>query len=196
MKFQLIICLIAFTQFIFAQDKSVELIELTENGNIVLIAKNNSENDYKVEVKINLINAKTNVPSPVIATIPAGQEKKIAYISPENATQNWTYSIGYSYEKYFDQVNLITNDNTIMVYTMDGCGRCAYTIDFLKSNKIDYTEFNTTNNDANNIAMWQRLKNAGFDENSIRMPVIVAKGETLYNINNLPTVLEEKFLNK
>ena len=191
MKLYLIICFLAFTQIITAQDKSVEINELTENGKIVLIAKNNSNNDYKVEVKISLVNAKTNVPSPIIATVPAGQEKKIAYISPEDATQNWTYSIGYSYEKYIDQVDLIKNDSTIMVYTMDGCSRCAYAISFLNKNNIDFLEYNTTNNDANNMAMWQSLKNAGFDNNSIKMPVIIANGETFYNIENLPATLEE-----
>jgi pathogenesis-related protein 1 len=80
----------------------------------------------------------------------------------------------------------------IEVYTMEGCGRCAYTIEYLNEKNIQYTEFSTSN-DENNSKMWNILYATNkYKGGSITMPVVVINGEVNYNIKDLKGFLTEK----
>ena len=195
MKNYLLTCLlITFTLLLSAQNKAVELIESSVDGKVMVSAKNNTDTDYKIIVQLKLVNAQSSLASPIEKIIQAGSEELVFEISPEDPSLNWTYSIGFSYEKYYDQINAIIDFESINVFTMNGCGRCQYTVNFLNENKIAFTEYNTSENDANNMAMWETLKAANYDGYSITMPVIVMDGKTYYNINNLSAELENMFL--
>lgn len=76
----------------------------------------------------------------------------------------------------------------IKVYTMNGCGRCAYTVKYLTENNIAFTELNTTTNQANNMAMWDLL--AGKASGSISMPVVDNNGEVAFSIPDLNKYLK------
>jgi uncharacterized protein YkwD/glutaredoxin len=71
----------------------------------------------------------------------------------------------------------------LKVYTMNGCGRCAFSIKYLKEKGIPFKEYNTSNNDANDNAMWALLK--GKTNESVKMPVIDNNGEVAFNISDL-----------
>jgi glutaredoxin len=73
----------------------------------------------------------------------------------------------------------------IKVYTMDGCGRCRWTVNYLKENNIPFTELNTTKDKKNNIEMWDLLAKNGGANGSVTMPVIDNNGVVAYSIPNL-----------
>ena len=75
--------------------------------------------------------------------------------------------------------------NPVEIYTMPGCGRCAYTMEYVKKNNIKYIEYSTSNDDYN-TKMWELLgKTKGFNGGSITMPVVVKGGTTYFNIEKL-----------
>ncbi len=74
---------------------------------------------------------------------------------------------------------------SVEIYTMDGCGRCEYAIDYVKKNKVKYVEYSTENDEYNN-KMWEVLsKSKDFKGGNITMPVIVKGGIPYFNIKNL-----------
>jgi len=78
----------------------------------------------------------------------------------------------------------------LTIFTKPGCGRCAYTIEYLKTNSIAYTEYSTSDK-SNNAKMWSTLRDSGkFKGGSISMPVVVMNGETYYSIPNLKEFTE------
>ena len=78
----------------------------------------------------------------------------------------------------------------LTIFTKPGCGRCAYTIEYLKKNNIAYTEYSTSDK-SNNAKMWSTLRDSGkFKGGSISMPVVVINGETYFSIPNLKEFTE------
>jgi pathogenesis-related protein 1 len=79
----------------------------------------------------------------------------------------------------------------ITIYTMEGCGRCAFTVDYFKKNGIKFTEYSTSN-DENNQKMWNLLWAAGLGNGeSVSMPVIIVDGKLSYSIPNLETFVKQ-----
>jgi len=77
------------------------------------------------------------------------------------------------------------SQNIVEIYTMAGCGRCAYAISYAKENNLNYKEYSTENKKYNS-KMWSLVQNSGkFKGGSITMPVIVNQGSVSFNINDL-----------
>lgn len=72
----------------------------------------------------------------------------------------------------------------VTIYTMPGCGRCSYTISYLKKNNIPYTEYSTSDKD-NNMKMWRAISDSGKPARSISMPVVVINGQTYFSMPDL-----------
>jgi glutaredoxin len=73
----------------------------------------------------------------------------------------------------------------VTIYTMPGCGRCGYTLNYLKTNNIPYTEYSTADKEGN-MKMWRALSDSGkFAGGGISMPVVVINGQTYFNIPDL-----------
>jgi glutaredoxin len=82
-----------------------------------------------------------------------------------------------------DQTSLTTA--AIVVYSQAGCGRCSFVKKELDSKGVKYVEIdvNSPSPEINN--MWQKLRDGGFDGNSITMPVVRVDGQYHYNIKDL-----------
>lgn len=82
-----------------------------------------------------------------------------------------------------EQTNLTSAP--IVVYSQAGCGRCSFVKKDLDSKGVKYVEIdvNSPSPEVNN--MWQKLRDGGFDGNSITMPVVRVDGQYHYNIKDL-----------
>ncbi len=90
-----------------------------------------------------------------------------------------------------NSTNTTTSANSIEIYTMPGCGRCAMTLEYLNKNKIKYVEY-STENDTYNSKMWELVQNSpDFKGGSITMPVIVKQGLVYFNIKDLEGFLPQ-----
>jgi glutaredoxin len=86
---------------------------------------------------------------------------------------------------FFLSGTFLFGQETIEIYTMNGCGRCAYAIKYAKENNLNFKEYSTEQS-ANNSKMWSLVQNSGkFGGGSITMPVIAYKGKVAFNIKNL-----------
>lgn len=73
----------------------------------------------------------------------------------------------------------------VVIYTMPGCGRCAYTIKYLKTNNIPYTEFSTSDKESN-MKMWSAISNSGKPAGrGVSMPVVTINGQTYFSMPDL-----------
>lgn len=180
----------------FAQEH-VKILKTQIDGGTKIYAKNLSENEVNLSITFELVNANMDKQQPVEASIPANDSILVTTIQQTNKNEKWSYKIQYSYtiktpklattdilEHPSIQAATIIDTNTLVVFTKNGCGRCNLTINHLNSNNIKYTEYNTSN-DANNLALWKTLEAAGFEGNTIKMPVIISNNETFYNIKDL-----------
>ncbi len=81
--------------------------------------------------------------------------------------------------------SILLSQGPIEIYTMPGCGRCAYSIAYMDKNNIQYVEYSTDNEDYN-TKMWELLQNSpDFKGGSITMPVIVKQGSVNFNIKDM-----------
>lgn len=81
--------------------------------------------------------------------------------------------------------SLIFSQSQIEIYTMPGCGRCAYTIEYVKKNNVNFIEYDT-DKAANNSKMWKVVQNSkDYKGGSITMPVVVKQGTAYFNIEDL-----------
>jgi pathogenesis-related protein 1 len=78
----------------------------------------------------------------------------------------------------------------IEVYTMEGCGSCAYTVSYLKQAGIGFTEY-STEIEENNHKMWAALEAGGIETDEIGMPVIVVDGKVHVNMDDLEDFLQK-----
>ena len=73
----------------------------------------------------------------------------------------------------------------IVVYSQAGCGRCSFVKKDLDSKGVKYVEIDVNSPSAEVNNMWQKLRDGGFDGNSITMPVMRVDGQYHYNIKDL-----------
>ena len=120
--------------------------------------------------------------------------------------KKWSYSFEYSYRPLAPaiaehppataQEELPPNDGKITVFTKNGCGICAATVDYLKNNKISFEELNTTRSKKNEALLQQKLFASGFKGGQFVTPVVMVGNEVFYNIDNLQGFLEQLAKNK
>lgn len=74
----------------------------------------------------------------------------------------------------------------IVVYSQAGCGRCSFVKKDLTSRGVKFVEIdvNSPSPEVNN--MWQKLRDGGFNGDSVTMPVVRVDGQYHYNIKDLP----------
>ncbi len=73
----------------------------------------------------------------------------------------------------------------ITVFTIPNCSRCAYVINYLKKNNIQYTEIGS-NDSGNSNKLWTALQSTGtYKGGAVYGPTVVINGKTYYSIDNL-----------
>lgn len=73
----------------------------------------------------------------------------------------------------------------VTVFTIPGCGKCAYVINYLKNHNISYIE-NTSSDPDHGKKLWEVLKSAGkYNGGTVYGPTVVINGKVYFNIENL-----------
>ena len=186
----LFLCVISFAN---AQNPSLEILETNENGKILLSIENSSKSCHEVTLQFDqLDNASIDKSNPITFPVLPYQDKFILTISPETGVNyNYSYSSREISRAEADQMVVAATPVAVSPYaegihmfTMNGCGRCNYTKNYLNEKKIPFTEYNTSNNGKFNMMMWKELKKVNH-VGSVSMPVVLMDGELYYNIADL-----------
>ncbi len=80
---------------------------------------------------------------------------------------------------------------SVEIFTMPGCERCSYSLDYMKGHNINYVEHSISNVN-NNFKLSELLKSSDkYKGGSITMPVINYQGNINFNINDLDKFLAD-----
>lgn len=77
------------------------------------------------------------------------------------------------------------NDAAVVIYTQEGCGRCAFVRKELTAKGVAYREIDVNSGAPEVNEMWKKLRDGGFNGDSVTMPVVSLNGELYYNIKDL-----------
>ncbi len=73
----------------------------------------------------------------------------------------------------------------ITVITIQGCSKCAYLVNYLKNNKIQFTEI-TSEDPEHGKKLWQALQSTGtYKGGTVYGPTVIINGKTYYSIKDL-----------
>ncbi len=196
----LIPLILLFVTIGFSQE--IEIIEERSESEIKLFAVNNTENELEMTLKLDVVGFKVSKASPIKVVIPAkGKEFLTTLTAPVGVACEYQTSASFKVlrksnpTKEADNTNktngkqrmtgIQMNTTKVNIFTMDGCGRCAFVVDYLTKNNIPFVELNTTIHAPNNDLMFVKLAEAKHKGTSIQMPVVVYNGKTSFNIKDL-----------
>lgn len=182
--------------------QEVEILDEQVGSEMVLYVKNLSKNQFEVSVNMDLQGFTTKDKNPIVRNLPGDSTILLTrLVCPEGTA--CAYSTRLSYKKAAAgkpgtgnaskkqrTTSIQMNASKVNVFTMEGCSRCEFVINYLEENKIPYTELNTTMHEPNNELMFEKLQETGFKGTSIQMPVVVSKGTVSYNIKDLKTFVK------
>lgn len=196
----------------------ISIFEKKEGQTNIVYARNIGKVDYLVTLKITSEGMKVTPGASVEAVVPAGKMKEMARITPIPG-QAWSYGYEVSYMEYTGQPlpepakktdeepstsggghlqtlassgETVTSDiaeDELVLYTKPGCGRCATARKTLTTKGVAFVELDVNSGSPEVQLMWRKLREGGFQGNSVTMPVIRSNGEYHYNISNLTEFL-------
>lgn len=109
-------------------------------------------------------------------------EKKKMNRAEQNAIVNENQASSPKVEQ--PKIAAVENDG-IVVYSKNGCGRCEYVTNYLKLNEIPFTDLNITTDQRSEDLMSEVLYADGYKGGSFMTPVITVNGEVFYNIKDI-----------
>lgn len=189
--------LFLFLNFVMsAQKDDIEIVEERSPNQIKLFGVNNTSEELELTFNLDIIGFTTEEKLPVKSVLKPGQKQFLVTLTAPKGVQ-CQYNSSISYKKlkknnpntsatnHKKTTGVQINPSKINVFTMDGCARCEYVINYLKEKKIPFLELNTTFHLPNNDLMFEKLREAGFKGENVRMPVVVYKNKVDYNIKDL-----------
>lgn len=188
--FLFVLFLVAVFSTAFSQEE-VEVFQ-KENGNqTFIVGKNNIDEPVEITLEVASKGFTTNDVFPKKIVLQGKEEKTLASLTCPAKTA-CEYGTSISYKKVNKPTKRVTrttgvqiNPTKVNVFTKDDCARCAFVIREFEKNKVVFLELNTTLAPSNNELMFEKLKEAGYKEDTIQMPVVVHEGKVYYNIQDL-----------
>lgn len=188
--FLFVLFLVAVFSTAFSQEE-VEVFQ-KENGNqTFIVGKNNIDEPVEITLEVASKGFTTTDVFPKKIVLQGKEEKTLASLTCPAKTA-CEYGTSISYKKVNKPTKRVTrttgvqiNPTKVNVFTKDDCARCAFVIREFEKNKVVFLELNTTLAPSNNELMFEKLKEAGYKEDTIQMPVVVHEGKVYYNIQDL-----------
>lgn len=188
--FLIVLFLVGVFSTAFSQEE-VEVFQ-KENGNqTFIVGKNNIDEPVEITLEVASKGFITTDVFPKKIVLQGKEEKTLASLTCPAKTA-CEYGTSISYKKVNKPTKRVTrttgvqiNPTKVNVFTKDDCARCAFVIREFEKNKVVFLELNTTLAPSNNELMFEKLKEAGYKEDTIQMPVVVHEGKVYYNIQDL-----------
>jgi glutaredoxin len=196
---KLLTILLFFSFFISATaQEEVEVYEKQDGNKVLLMAKNNLDEAVEVTLNVMYKGYTTKDVFPKVIVLKEKEEVIMTTLVIPPGTQ-CEYGTSVSYKKVNKTQNkritrttgVQINPVKVNVFTKDDCARCAFVIEQFEKNNVVFLELNTSIAPSNNELMFEKLKEAGYKDNQIQMPVVVHKGEVFYNIKDLKAFVEK-----
>lgn len=190
------VCVLFLFSYAKAQDE-VEVYQKEEGNKVIIMGKNNLDEEVEVTLKIDYKGYKTSDVYPKMVTLGKKEEKALTTLTapPNTACE---YGISLSYKKKVSGNKKVTrttgiqiNPVKVNVFTRDDCPRCQYVIETFDKNKVVFLELNTTIAPDNLDLMFEKLNANGYKSTQVQMPVVIYKDKIYYNIENLKEFVKQ-----
>lgn len=185
----------------FTQAQDIQVYERKEGNKNIVVARNIGKIGYSVTIKVTSTGMKVTPSATVESELPAGTMKDMVTIEPIPG-QTWSYSYEASYQELVAnqpketgspaKPNLsasILPEETMIVYTKEGCGRCALVKKELATKGVAFAEVDINGQSPEVAHMWDQLRSTGYAGASITLPVVRVDGKYHYNIPDLKSFL-------
>jgi len=195
---------------LFGQAQDIQVFEKKDGNKVIVVARNIGKATYEVTVDITSTGMQVAPGPKVTAVIPAGYMKEMATLEPIPG-QGWSYGYEVSFmestgrsasglEANTDsptQPAAATKPSTVaapapklsdaplIVYTQTTCGRCTMVKKELTARGVKFEEVDVNSGSPEVNAMWMKLRENGFEGNSVTMPVVRYNGKYYYDIKDL-----------
>ncbi len=213
MKFStaFVIALLMLTGTLTAQKEDIEIFEKKDGNKNIVIARNVGKVSYQVNLSIDAKGMDITPGIAVEAVVPAGYMKELATLTPRPG-EAWSYGYDVSYAEYTGQTPkesgtpstktgtsatspvakptpqlapVALSTAPIIVYTQVGCGRCSFVKKEMTAKGLAFEEVDVNSGSPEVNNMWKQLRDGGFTDDSVTMPVVKVNGQLHYNIKDL-----------
>lgn len=199
-----LLSLLLFQNSTFVQAQDIQVFERKDGKKNIVVARNIGKTGYTVTLKVTSTGMKVTPSETVEVQLPAGTMKDMVTIEPIPG-QTWSYSYEASYQEIVaNQPKATTGvpttagnapsilpEEAMIVYTKEGCGRCAMVKKDLTSRGIEFTEVDVNGTSPEVAHMWDQLRSVGYAGASITLPVVRLDGKYHYNIPDLKSFLSK-----
>lgn len=187
------------------QKQDITIFEKKDGNKNIVMARNTGKVAYLVTLQIDATGMDVTPGMKAEGVVPAGYMKEMATITPRPG-ESWSYGYEVSFTEHTAQeihqetaspketstasipaptAKPTSQDNSIIVYTQAGCGRCSTVKRELTNRGISFKEVDVNSGKPEVNDMWKELQDTGFSGNSVTMPVVKADGKLHYNIKDL-----------
>lgn len=204
--------------YVNAQEKPVYISKTQEGNNIILKAHNDLDQAVRITLNIKSKGMNLSAGPKIIKAMPANSVVRLVTMAPVPGMQA-SYSYKLSSEildpeeaveivrQFTEQRVIVKNssrhrekqalenvDNNlptdqVIVFIKEDCERCIELLDELKRNNINFTRYETGNEDETEQLMWDALLAYGVKEGKVLMPVVFYKEEVYYDIDEVATII-------
>jgi hypothetical protein len=150
---------------------------------------NNSNTDYDIMVKIDLVNMESDKEFPVDLVVKANSKLRLANISPLSEERG-NYVLSYKIIAREDSYTYVPN---LTIYTKNRNKRSTQLLIYLNQNGIAYNELNTSYNSDTKEIYRKMLERRNISHKVVKLPVIIYRGEAYYDIKNVKKFCKEHF---
>jgi glutaredoxin len=172
--------------FSFSQ-AAVEILEEETTNHMVFKAKNTLDEPVEITFELSEVRGLEHDGQPIVKLV--GPEKTVLVAELKKIGGPISYVYGYNQvlmpAKIYDPEDFKKFEQGIVVFSRDGCTRCAYATDYLVQNKVDFTLLNFTQLPEYGAYMWDKLREQGVIGNQVGTPVIMVNGRLSHSHENL-----------
>lgn len=199
-----LLTLLLFQNLSSVQAQDIQVFERKDGKKNIVVARNIGKIGYTVTIKVTSTGMNVTPSATVEAQLPPGTMKDMVTIEPIPG-EAWSYSYEASYQEIVaNQPKTATGaptgpgssasilpEEAMIVYTKEGCGRCAMVKKDLTFRGIEFTEVDVNGTSPEVTHMWDQLRSMGYAGASITLPVVRLDGKYHYNIPDLKSFLSK-----
>jgi|GEM_PF-523304 len=203
----LIFCVATSTIGLTAQEKAVVLMEEKLPKRTVLFAKNNTDQEKNIFLKVNPTGYRRSSSRPIIKTIPARSRVAMITLIPlKDVKASYTYNLIINEEEKAMTVDYSQGEkkqanvadimeNELVIFIKDHCEQCKKLTRMLQEYHVKFRMINVNDRNRFYEYFWNRLEKDGYKKNTVSAPVVVDKGTLRYPITDLESLTKELLAN-
>lgn len=166
---------------------AVEILEEETPTHVVFKAKNTLDEPVEITFELSDVTGLEHDGQPIVKLVEPQKTLLVAELKKIGGPISYAY--GYNQvlmpAKLYDPEDFKKFEQGIVVFSRDGCTRCAYATDYLVQNKVDFILLNFTQHPEYGAYMWDKLREQGTIGNQVGTPVIMVNGRLSHSHENL-----------